>query len=229
MSPDSERSRSIWTSVRLPLSKPLSAHLKTEILVIGAGMTGLSTAYELAGKGHDVVVVDRGRIGRGMTARTSAHLSWEIDDFYFEVIDAHGANVAKRYFESQKAALDRIEAICSEERIACDFARIDLFYLASDRGGRKALDKEQRALRDLGIGVLDFSDAPIAGSARHALRFPDQARFHALRYLGGLARALVRRGVQIYSDTPIEEITEVPPATFVRLRQTVRSSRRRRW
>ena len=210
MSPDSERSRSIWTSARMPLSKPLSAHLKTEILVIGAGITGLSTAYELAGKGHDVVVVDRGRIGRGMTARTSAHLSWEIDDFYFEVVDAHGASVAKRYFESQKAALDRIEAICTEERISCDFARVDLFYLASDRHGRAALKKEQRALRELGIAELDIADAPIEKSARDALRFPNQARFHPLRYLGGLARALVRRGVPIYSDTPIVEITESP-------------------
>ena len=208
MSPDSERSRSLWTSARLPSSMPLSAHLKTEILVIGAGITGLSTAYELASKGHGVVVVDRGRIGRGMTARTSAHLSWEIDDFYFEVIDAHGANVAKRYFESQKSALDRIETICIEERIACDFARIDLFYLASDRRGRTALKKEQRALRELGIAELTIDEAPIEGSARDALRFTNQARFHVLRYLKGLARALVRRGVQIYSDTPIVEITE---------------------
>lgn len=85
------------------------------------------------------MVVDRGSIGGGMTARTSAHLSWEVDDFYFQVVEAHGANTAKLYWESQKAALDRIEEICTEEKIACDFARIDLFDLSSDRSGRKNL------------------------------------------------------------------------------------------
>lgn len=207
MSPDSEHSKSIWAA-RMPKCGLLSNDIKPEILVVGAGMTGLSLAYELICAGRDVVVVDRGPIGGGMTARTSAHLSWESDDFYFNIIDAHGADVAKRYLESQKAALDRIENICAEEKIACDFARIDLFYLASDRGGRKKLEKEQRALKELGAGEMSFADAPVEGAARTALRIPAQARFHALRYIAGLARAFLRRGGQIYTHTPIQKISE---------------------
>jgi glycine/D-amino acid oxidase-like deaminating enzyme/nitrite reductase/ring-hydroxylating ferredoxin subunit len=208
MNADQERSQPLWSNTRLPQGRPLSSNLKTDLLVIGAGIAGVSIAYELAQTGREVVLVDRGSVGGGMTARTSAHLSWEIDDFYFRVVEAHGEGVARRYFESQKAALDRIEALCSQERIGCDFARVDLFYVASDRDGRAKLDKEQRILAALGIDGVSLAESPLAGEYREALRFTNQARFHPLRYTVGVARAFLRSGGQIFSNTAICKISE---------------------
>src|SRR6266550_4144971 len=142
MNVDSEHSRSVWTQAKFPRFSRVAQSLRTEALVIGGGIAGLSTAYELANAGHKVVVVDRGPIGGGVTARTSAHLSYEIDDTYAALIEKHGEDQAKQYFESQKAAVDRIEEICSRERIACDFARLDLFVFAPDKKGRSELEKE---------------------------------------------------------------------------------------
>jgi hypothetical protein len=208
MNVDSEQSRSLWTAAKIPAFPKLTANLKVDVLVIGGGIAGLSTAYELASAGHDVAVIDRGPIGKGMTARTSAHLSYEIDDTYAELIDTHGEAQAKKYFASQKAAVDRIEEICRSERIACDFARLDLFVFAPDNKGRKDLDREIEAAARMGFEGVAWADAPIAGESKGCLRFPNQARFHPVQYLAGLAKAIKRKGGQLYSETPIVSVEE---------------------
>jgi glycine/D-amino acid oxidase-like deaminating enzyme/nitrite reductase/ring-hydroxylating ferredoxin subunit len=162
----------------------------------------------LARSGTEVVVVDRGAIGGGMTSRTSAHLSYQIDDFYYGLIDAHGQRKARQYFESQKAAVDRVEQICAEERIACDFARLDLFVFAPDRRGRNELEKEIEAARLVGFSGVAWRDAPVEGETHGALRFPNQARFHPLKYLTGLAKAIKRHGGKLYANTTVEEVKE---------------------
>src|SRR5688572_6012632 len=124
MNAEQELSRSPWMDVEPPQLGALGEDIETDALVIGAGIAGLSTAYELARSGRRVTVVDRGRFGRGMTARTTAHLAFEIDDYFHELIKAHGRDHARLWYESQSAAVDRIEAICREESIACDFTRL---------------------------------------------------------------------------------------------------------
>ena len=78
-----ERSRSVWgTSADASNASALTSDRTTGVTVVGAGIAGLSTAYELARSGEKVVVLDRGLIGGGMTARTTAHLASELDDYY---------------------------------------------------------------------------------------------------------------------------------------------------
>jgi heterodisulfide reductase subunit A-like polyferredoxin len=79
MNVDEERSRSLWMEIAPPRYSALTADAEADVLVIGGGIAGLSTAYELIAAGRRVVLVDRGRIGRGMTARTTAHLTYTSD------------------------------------------------------------------------------------------------------------------------------------------------------
>jgi len=58
------------------------------VVVVGSGIAGLSTAYELCKLGQSVIVIDRGKLAGGMTSRTSAHLTSNIDDLYQELIRA---------------------------------------------------------------------------------------------------------------------------------------------
>ena len=77
-----ERSRSCWMDLTPVIdAPPLTADASCDVVVIGSGIAGLSTAYELARFGRSVIVIDRGGIGNGMTARTTAHLASELDDF----------------------------------------------------------------------------------------------------------------------------------------------------
>jgi glycine/D-amino acid oxidase-like deaminating enzyme len=84
---------------------PLDQDTSCDLLVIGSGIAGLSSAYEAARFGASVIVIDRGEIAGGMTARTTAHLSSEIDDRYSELIWVVGEDRARLYLESVAASL----------------------------------------------------------------------------------------------------------------------------
>jgi len=140
-----ERSVSYWMEdTSIIAASPLKSDAECDVVVIGAGIAGLSTAYELSRFNRAVVVIDRGVIGRGMTARTTAHLATELDDFYSELIRMRGEDEARLYYDCQVAAVNRIEAICRDEGIDADFARVDGFLFPAEEGHRADLEEETK-------------------------------------------------------------------------------------
>lgn len=208
MNVEEERSRSVWMEFQAPRLGPLRGGLETDVLVIGAGVAGLSTAYELARAGRQVAVLDRGRFGRGMTARTTAHLANVTDDYFHVLARTHGRESARLWRESQAAAVDRIEAVCAEEAIDCDFARVDGYFVPAREKDVALLQKEFEAAREVGIADAEWLDsgAPVLGTA--AVRFPRQARFHPTKYLAGLIGALQRLGALLFDQTDVAELHE---------------------
>lgn len=149
-----EASRSCWMHAMPEVAAPpLTGKAECDLVVIGSGIAGLSSAYEAARFGKRVIVIDRGRICGGMTSRTTAHLASEIDDFYSELIRARGEEEARLYHESQVAAVNRIEAICAEEGIGADFARLDGYLVAAAPDHQRDLEEEYEACRRLEVAV----------------------------------------------------------------------------
>jgi glycine/D-amino acid oxidase-like deaminating enzyme/nitrite reductase/ring-hydroxylating ferredoxin subunit len=212
-----ERSRSCWMDIAPPKFPALDDNLKCDVAVVGSGIAGLSTAYELAKVGKSVVVLDRGPIGRGMTARTSAHITTALDDFYHKYIEQRDEEAARLHFASQAAAANRIGAIAEEEEIACDCARMEArLFLAGDTK-EETLDREWRALATVGLtGVTKVSH--VTGhklSDGPAMIIPAQGRFHPLKYLDGLAVALKRRGARLHADTCVTRIEELKTVVHI--------------
>jgi glycine/D-amino acid oxidase-like deaminating enzyme/nitrite reductase/ring-hydroxylating ferredoxin subunit len=198
-----ERSTSYWMKdASMIEAGPLKSDAVCDVVVIGSGIAGLSTAYELTRFGRTVIVIDRGRIGRGMTARTTAHLATELDDFYSELIDVRGEDEARIYYDSQVAAVNRIEAICRDEGINADFARLDGFLYPAEEAHRADLEQEYQACLKIGVDVEWIANAPVPGiQTGKALRFPGQGRLHPTKYLNGLARVVLARGGHLHADT----------------------------
>ena len=198
-----EASRSPWMEAMPQVAAPpLTDQAECDLVVIGSGIAGLSSAYEAARFGRTVIVIDRGRICGGMTSRTTAHLATEIDDFYSDLIRAHGEDNARLYYESQVAAVNRIEAICADEGIDADFARLDGYMIPAETGHQGDIDDEYEACRQLGVDVDWAEDAPVPlPRGTRALRFPNQGRFHPLKYCAGLIRAIESRGGRLHGET----------------------------
>ncbi len=198
-----ERSTSYWMHESPVIDAPrLEQDAQCDVVVIGSGIAGLSTAYELSRFGRSVIVIDRGGIGHGMTARTTAHLASELDDFYSELIRVRGEDEARLYHDSQVAAINRIEAICRDEGIDADFARVDGYLFPAEEKDRADLEEEYQACRSIGVEVEWVDRAPVPGiDTGMALRFPNQGRFHPTKYLRGLAQAILDRGGRIYANT----------------------------
>jgi glycine/D-amino acid oxidase-like deaminating enzyme/nitrite reductase/ring-hydroxylating ferredoxin subunit len=195
-------------TARVPRQSALAEDAGANVCVVGAGIAGMTAAYLLAREGKSVVVLDDGPIGGGMTGRTTAHLVNALDDRYFELERLHGERGAQLAAESHTAAVDRIEAIVTEERIDCDFERVDGYLFTPPDESKEILERELKAAHRAGLTAVEMVErAPIADfDTGKALRFPRQAQFHPLKYLAGLARAITERGGRIFTETHAAKI-----------------------
>src|SRR5712672_2723758 len=148
----------------------LEGNRSCDTIVIGSGIAGMSTAYELAMEGQKVIVVDRGAICSGITARTSAHLAPLCDDLTSAMIKLRGEEISRAFYESQAAAVDRIEEIQKREKIDCDFRRLDGYLFQALNTDPQIIDEELDAVRKVGAPVHRIVGVALAGCGQqHAL------------------------------------------------------------
>src|SRR4051812_16798226 len=227
MNASHELSTSVWgKSLEHIGSGPIGQDASADFVVVGAGLAGLSIAYELARVGRQIIVLDRGPVGGGMTARTTGHLASDLDDYYHELIRLRGVDEARQVHQAQAAAIDRIEAITREESIACNFKRLDGFLYLAPGTEPDLLEREIEACHAIGFaGVAWAEGAPIPGQETgRCLRFPNQGRFHPLKYLKGLADAVLRHGGRIHTDAVVTGVDEKSNEVVVTLDNGVRLS-----
>lgn len=213
MPSDSGRTTSIWMETDVPQFSPLDRDLRVNVCIVGAGISGMTTAYLLARTGRSIVVIDDGPIAGGETGRTTAHLTAALDDRYYEIEKLHGRDGARIAAASHTAAIDRVETISSLEEIDCDFERLDGYLFLGGDSKREELDRELMATRRAGLETELVDRIPVDSfDSGAALRFPRQAQFHPLKYLKGLARAILRDGGKICCGTHAEKIEDGEPA-----------------
>lgn len=214
---DSGYTRSVWMrddAADGAARGPLGADAQCDVCVVGAGMAGMSVAYQLAKEGKRVIVLDDGPIGGGETSRTTAHLASYQDDGVSELAKTFGEDGARLAVRSHAAAVDEIERVAREEGIDCAFARVDAWlFLAADTNGQYLAD-ELEASRRAGLEVTKEPRVDgLAFDTGPALRFRGQAQFDPARYLDGLARAIEARGGRIHTGTHASEIADGTPCT----------------
>jgi glycine/D-amino acid oxidase-like deaminating enzyme/nitrite reductase/ring-hydroxylating ferredoxin subunit len=179
------------------------------VCVIGAGIAGLTTAYLLQRDGYDVQVLDAYAPGAGETGRTTAHLTAVLDDRFSHLERLFGTDDTRLAVDSHRAAIDQIQFIVEEEGIACDFERVSGYLISTSPTQDRLLRDEEVSASRLGLDPepIDALRLDAVSFESPALRFANQASFHAGRYLRGLARAFARRGGRITTHTRAIKVT----------------------
>lgn len=215
MNVSGERTRSLWMAQEdvAPKAPRLDGEQRCDTVVVGAGIAGLSAAYELATAGHKVIVLDRGPIAGGTTSRTTAHLTAVCDDGVGELLKLRGEELSHLFAQSHGAAIDRIETIVKEHRIVCNFRRLDAFLFPALGMGkaeaRKQFAEELDALKKTGIEAERIDGVPLKGfEDMPVIRYPRQATFHPLKYLRGLVDAIEKNGGLLFADSAVTGIEE---------------------
>jgi glycine/D-amino acid oxidase-like deaminating enzyme/nitrite reductase/ring-hydroxylating ferredoxin subunit len=209
---DSGSTISTWMSERVPaFDTEIAENESPDVCVIGAGISGLSVALALVLEGMDVLVLDQGPIGGGQTARTSAHLASWLDDYFHVLERRFGKHGAQLCFESHARAIDAIEQHARTFGIDCDFRRVDAYLYAAEPRHHALLDHELAAARRAGHQV-DFVDrAPLPFETGRCLRFANQAELHPLKYLRGIAEAVVQGGGRIHTGVHVSDVEAGTP------------------
>ena len=214
---DGGATSSIWIDAGVP-SYDSPPDADTDVCIIGAGIAGMTTAFELARRGLRVTVLDDGPIGGGETHRTSAHLASAVDDHYYELESKFGAEGARLVHESHATAIDYIEAVSRELGIDCDFRRVDGYLIVppgeASRRDERELERELAAAQRAGLSCEMVDRAPLPFDTGRAIRFANQAEFHPMKYLRGLARAAVDAGARIHTHVHVEDVAAGEPLTI---------------
>jgi glycine/D-amino acid oxidase-like deaminating enzyme/nitrite reductase/ring-hydroxylating ferredoxin subunit len=181
------------------------------VLIIGGGITGLTAAYLLAKAGKQVCLLERARLGGGDTGCTTAHLTHVTDVRFPKLVSTFGRDGARLAWEGGAAAINTIEEIVRREAIDCEFRRVPGFLhapLESDRNEAKDLEKDCRLANEAGFAATFLPSIPQIG--KPGVRFPNQAKFHPMRFIAGLATAVKNAGGRIFEESEATEFSEDP-------------------
>jgi len=201
--------RSLWKSIgpEIAAESGLDGDLETDVCIVGAGIAGLTVAYQLARTGQRVVVLDARRPGSGETERTTAHLASALDDGFVHLESLHGAEGARLAAESHAAAIDYIEAVVRELKLDCAFRRVDGYLCLGPKDDASSLERELAAAARAGLTVAMVDSAPVDTFQGPSLKFAAQAQFNPLTYLAGLAAAVTALGGRVFSGAQVVEVS----------------------
>jgi glycine/D-amino acid oxidase-like deaminating enzyme/nitrite reductase/ring-hydroxylating ferredoxin subunit len=192
---------------------PLTGPIETDVVVVGGGIAGLCTAWELTEAGQRVVLVEADRIAAGVTGYTTAKLSVLHTLIYARVRDSFGPEAARLYAESQQQAVERVAAVTSRLDIDCELERVPAYTYSESPDGLDAIRDEVEAATEAGLTASLVTETGLPFPVAGAIRVDDQAQFHPRRYLLALAADLTARGGQIFERTRATGLDEGDPCT----------------
>ena len=185
---------------------------RVDVVVVGAGITGLTAAYLLLKAGKSVAVLERGRCAQVDTGHTSAHLTMVTDERLTDLAGRLGSDHAQAVWDGGLAAIAQIDETIRELEIECGFEWVD-GYLHSPLDNataetRTAFAADAALAAELGFDATFEEQVPLVGVP--GIRFAQQARFHPRKYLAGLAREIARLGGHIYEHSEAGEFCSDP-------------------
>lgn len=202
----------VWTAYAMPpvATGLLTQSMKTDVVVIGAGITGALTAEALSALGLSVTIVDRRPPGHGSTAASTAILQFEIDTPLTKLIDAVGFERARRTWLRSYRAVADIVTLARRLAIRCDFRARRSLYLAGSKLDPAALAEEGSQRRAIGLPSIYLSEDELKTATgldgRAALLSERAGDVNPLQLTCGLLNRAVARGVRIFCPAQIAEV-----------------------
>ncbi|MFA6860111.1 MAG: FAD-dependent oxidoreductase [Clostridia bacterium] len=190
---------SIWENVKVEGGKPLKQNIERDIVVIGGGIAGILTAFQLSEKGEKVTLVEaKPNLCEGVTKNTTAHITAHQGPIYSNLKAKHSLDYAKKYFQSQLDAIDEYEKLINNYNIDCDFKRVDAYLFS--RGETKDLQNEFKTLLSIDAKP-EYVIPKINLEMTKAILIKNQAIFHPLKFLNSLPKKF-----EIYTSTCIIDV-----------------------
>lgn len=201
------KKKSLWLDgIKKETCPSLNKDLVVDILIIGGGMTGISTAYHLRNSNLKVCLVDQDLVAHGVSGKTTGKLTFLQELIYSKLCSEYNIEKAKQYLKSQKEAIDLVSKIIKENNIECDFDTVDSYVFADKINDIEKIKKEKEILENLGISVSEVNELPISMKCYCAIKVSDTAVFHPVKYLLSLKQIIINSGIDIYERTKIIEM-----------------------
>lgn len=204
-----------------PKYEKLAQDLETDVCIIGAGIAGISAAFELVKEGKNVVLIEARDVLSGETGRTSGHLSTSLGDGFTEIASKHGEEHAKLVAQSHAWALEHVGKVSKQLGIECEYRTLPAYQISKYTHGSKEhkddtgeIAEEMEKAAKLGLKARYDEKLAIKGwdgkiDQRGAGVFEKQATFHPTKYLVGLLKWLNEQSnFSCYTNTRAQGVEE---------------------
>ncbi|SDG30205.1 hypothetical protein SAMN05421827_10556 [Pedobacter terrae] len=175
-----------------------------DALIIGGGITGLTTALLLQKQGKKCVLVEAKNLGFGTTGGTTAHLNTFLDTTYPEIDSDFSKETSSLIAEGTKKMIEMIRTNIQDLEIDADFEFKMAYLFSQNEKETKELQSILESSQAAGVTVTEASENGVPIPFERVVRFDNQAQFHPLKYIHGLAKEFEKLGGQIIEQTFIE-------------------------
>jgi glycine/D-amino acid oxidase-like deaminating enzyme/nitrite reductase/ring-hydroxylating ferredoxin subunit len=210
--PTTTAAESLWLAgrpdVRYP--GPPDRH-DFDVLVLGGGITGLTTALLLTRRGARVAVLEAGRIGSGVTGNNTGKVTALQSTMLSTIERTRGRDVAAAYAERSLAGVELVAALVAELGLDCDFRRRAAYTVAAEQAELRAVEKEAAAATRAGLPVETTDEVDLPFPVAGAVRLDDQVEIDPVRYAHGLATAIEAGGSRVLEGTRATAVSEGRP------------------
>lgn len=189
----------------------LNKDLYVDVAVVGGGISGIMTAYELAQTSKSVALFEARELLYGTTGFTTAKLSAQHNLIFDELINRYDAEKARLYYEANMQGIEKIVAIAEKEKIDCDLKKQSAYVYTQQELQKENMKKEAHAYEQLNIRGELKETLPVNVDITQAIVMHDQYEFHPVAFLAGLIKQLEKMNVKIYEHTTINKVKDGDP------------------
>ncbi len=202
--------KSLWLDIPIKKHYPkVESDLEVDILVIGGGITGITSALLLIEEGYKVGIIESNRFFHSTTGNTTAKVTIQHGLVYDKLISKHGINKAQLYKNSNEKAIELIKSMINEYQIECDYETKPAFVYTQKDMYINNIEKEFRAAEKLGIDAFITDDLGLPFQVKTAIGFKNQGQFHVLKYCQKLLEEFEKNDDSyIFEDTKVIDIKE---------------------
>lgn len=197
-----ERNPSLWVATTEPGDyPPLEGDATADVVVVGAGIAGLTTARLLVEQGASVVVIDAGPVAAGATGYTTAKVTSLHGLAYSGLVARFGKTKARQYADANEFGIREMERIITEGGIECGFQRAGHVAFTTDPRRADAVRREAEVAASLGLPAVEWMPSELPFEVAAGVRFDGQAMVHPRAYCLALAREITARGSRVVAHT----------------------------
>jgi glycine/D-amino acid oxidase-like deaminating enzyme/nitrite reductase/ring-hydroxylating ferredoxin subunit len=199
--------KSYWIDSTYETNFPsLENDLDVDIAIVGGGMVGILSAYQLHKYGLKIAILESSRILNNTTGHTTAKITSQHDLFYSKLMSKMGEKLARQYAEANEFAIKEIKNIVESNNIDCGYSIQDAYVYTQDDAYVTQIKDEVQAASSLGIKASFVDEIPLPFKIKGAVKFENQAQFHPRKFLLALVEKMVKLGVEIYEYSRVVEL-----------------------
>lgn len=191
-----------------PPRPSLPGDTQIDVVVVGGGIAGLSTAWFAAKAGQRVLLLEARRVGSGVTGHTTAKVTALHGASYHSLLHRHGPKGAAAYATAQQQGLQALCELVEAEQIDCELQRLPAYTYATTDEQSSTLRAEAKAAAEAGLDIFMENEAPLPFRTSTAVRLDDQAQIQPWSFMRGLLSRAERAGVQVCENTRVVALHE---------------------